>query len=137
MTQQRTVIQSGNNSLRAYEVDGILTPAKGLDEYVQLIFNSKAINPFPFPIEFLTAVLDINGLPSQGDMYSIKIDNWVYYRNTFNPDLASNFSEVLPALIVLPNQEIEFVSFQQNFSRVRLIAKKCAFIQTVDTSVDS
>ncbi len=39
MTQERTIIQSGANTLRAYEEDGVSTPASGLEEYFYVILS--------------------------------------------------------------------------------------------------
>ncbi len=42
MTQTKKTIQSGNNSLRAYDLDGIVTPSSGLREWVCV---DGAVNP--------------------------------------------------------------------------------------------
>lgn len=137
MIQEKVVIQSGNNSLRAYNVDGVITPAKGLTEYVLLKFDEGIVNNLQFPINLKTIIFRLNSIPNSGDMYSLEVDGEVYHRSVFNPDFASQFSEELPPLIILPNQEIKTTSYQVTFSWVMLIAEKCALSQSIDTSTDS
>jgi hypothetical protein len=42
MTQNKTTIQSGNNVLKAYNLDGVVTPSQGLPEWVCI---DGAVNP--------------------------------------------------------------------------------------------
>lgn len=137
MTQNKVVIQSGNNSLRAYNVDGVITPARGLVEYVLLKFDEKIVNNLQFPINLKTIIFRLNGIPNSGDMYSLEVNGEVYHRSLFDPDFASKFSEELPPLIIVPNQEIKITSYEVTFNWVMLVAEKCALSQLIDTSTDS
>ncbi len=69
MTQNKTTIQSGNNVLKAYNLDGVLTPSQGLPDWIY--FNAMVnpsnvdnfeikLTPLPFPIflESITVYFD-------------------------------------------------------------------------------
>lgn len=59
MVQNQTTIKSGNNTIKTYDLDGVLTPASGLREWI--FFNAMVnpsnvdnfeveLKPLPFPI---------------------------------------------------------------------------------------
>lgn len=71
MTQQKDIIQSGQQTLRAYNDGGVKTPASGLEEWIMFngMVNPLNINnftiqlkPLPFPIflDSITVYFDAN-----------------------------------------------------------------------------
>lgn len=91
MVQRKTIIQSGQQTLRAYENDGILTPASGLSEYVR--YRGTAEKPFstqgtvakvklfklPFAIKLERLTFGLSGTVNNAANISIGIENEVGY----------------------------------------------------------
>jgi len=86
MTQNKTIIQSGNNSLRAYELEGVVTPASGLEEWVRLSanlprpnlswgeFNFQAFG-LSFPIRLKRVTISFFDVPDANGILDLSV-NW-------------------------------------------------------------
>lgn len=59
MAQNKTTIRSGNQTLRAYDDEGVLTPASGLDEYTYIIIDQQLTGGtfYEFPLNNNTPLL--------------------------------------------------------------------------------
>lgn len=82
MTQERTVIISGQNSLRGYEEDGVFSTAAGLEEYFYVILSTFPADTETYeyflannmPFKIISTVIKSTGSDSNSSisLYTLK-----------------------------------------------------------------
>lgn len=83
MTQSNTTIQSNNNVIKGYDLNGVVTPSQGLTEWIHVDgavnptnFNNFEIslNVLPHPIFLARLSVEFDGQPSQPSVILISLN---------------------------------------------------------------
>mgnify|MGYP006423467987 CR=1 FL=1 len=138
MTQQKTIIQSGNQILRAYELEGILTPASGVEEYIKHIININDNSTsnisldlssiLMFDILLFNLGIKLNSLPVSDDfIIDFLVNNFLVQRQdvTVNNDSHAFVCISIP-ICQKDNLEIRFGSSPLDISDIQLQGKRIA-----------
>jgi hypothetical protein len=141
MTQNKTVIQSGNQTLRAYSDDGVLTPASGLEEYKYIIITDdidggnevsyELFNDFPLLVVSFYVKLEFTDsntnlffrLRSSG---SNEFQFPLVQEDTAFSNTTGNVTVVIP-----PNDELTVQPDAGNLKELRILCKRVALSEPI------
>lgn len=128
MPQDKTTIRSGNQTLRAYDDEGVLTPASGLDEYkiIQIEGNSKTLE-LDYPLLVTEVRVSLSSNLASGDDISLSINSFKIVSKTIDEDTSrvvltvNSIAQNNEQLKVDNNQDIDIDNFTVFGKRIGVV----------------
>ncbi len=138
MTQFKTIYQSGINSIAAYDNEGVITPASGLEEYFYVIFTQYPsdnetysyflANNVPFVIK--EALVKTTGNGNNRKLFLFADTSPITLEQKFS-DGATDFVLPLENIIIPTRSTIFIYNKKINIVDLRFVCKRVALLDPI------
>lgn len=137
MTQRKSTISNNNQAIRTYELEGVQTPASGLDEYFYLDFSNLPSlgNTVTIDLED-TVTFDLKSLfidtrdTNTGRSMAFSDADGLIWQFTIDiPDGAASVESPPPTPIIVPaNKGLTITNTNTDLKSIRFLARRAAVL---------